>query len=241
MGKKLSAFVALFLCAFLLHAQEPQGEPAESALAEPAHAEIADLEEFAEGGREIPNLLSAVRAARAGDYILLPSGRRYILTQEEIDIANGRFGFDDLSGVATEERSDGTLVRSISEGHTAFEFPDGQSAHLLRTGRSFSAFMDGYVRPRYFLGYWVDRNGNHHEARLDEPPAFDVFRATVQFQVISDGFDYVTEVEIRAFNHHGESYMMRFFSTDMGWIWGNVRDGGFRPVGETREIDFDIE
>ena len=47
-------------------------------------------------GKEVPNLVSAVKAANPGDYILFPSGKRYVLTREEIDILNGSFDYYDL-------------------------------------------------------------------------------------------------------------------------------------------------
>jgi predicted small secreted protein len=78
-------------------------------------------------GREIKNLVSAVKTASPGDYIVLPSGKRYVLTKEEIDILKGNFDYGDLSGVETETRSDGTEIKTISESHTAFIYADGQS------------------------------------------------------------------------------------------------------------------
>jgi len=203
--------------------------------------DLAALEEGPPEGREIPNLLSAARAANPGDYIILPSGRRYVLTREEIEIANGRFDFSDLSGVHTQTRGDGTLEKSISAAHTAFVFPDGQSAHLLRTAGSFTAFMQQYVERNYFLGQWVDHVGNVHDAMPNGSPRFYVFRAVVRFSTISDGIGNVGMVEVTAFNYKGENFIMRYYSTDEGWSWGHVV-GTWFEVGEPHQlIEFNVE
>ena len=191
-------------------------------------------------GKEIGNLVSAVKAANPGDYILLPSGRKYILTKEEIDIINGRFDFSDLSGVKTETLNDGTEIKTLSEAHTAYIFPDGQSTHMLKTDVSFTNFMQQYIERNYYLGHYIDIMGKRHDAMPNGSPRFYVFRARVQFQTISDGLNNAEVVVITAYNYRGENFVMRYFSTDTGWTWGHVR-GNFRPVGETRQIDFDIE
>jgi len=195
---------------------------------------------FAQEGREVLNLTSAVRGANAGDFITLPSGGKYVLTKEEIEIANGTFDFGDLSGVAGETRDDGTVVKTISQAHTAFVFPDGQSAHLLKTIGSFTEYMQQYIERNYYLGYWIDVAGNTHEAMPNGSATFYVFRATVQFYTISDGFNSAEVAEVTAFNYKGQNFVMRYFSTDGGWEWGYV-NGTFSPVGETHEIEFDVE
>ena len=43
------------------------------------------------GGWEIPNLISKVIAANPGDYILLDSGNRYVLTRDEIETARANY------------------------------------------------------------------------------------------------------------------------------------------------------
>ena len=219
MKKEVFILIMLFLALPLLSAQE-----------------TADLYE----GVEIENLVSAVKAANPGDYILLPSGRKYILTKEEVDIANGSFDYNDLSGVKTEIRSDGTEIKTISEAHTAYVYPDGQSTHILKTGSSFTGFMQQYIEKNYFLGYYVDFYGNYHDSGPNGSPRFYVFRASVQFQTISNGFDEAQAVIITAYNYKGENFIMRYYSTDEGWTWGHVR-GNYGPVGETRQIEFDIE
>ena len=188
-------------------------------------------------GREIPNLLSAVKAASAGDYILLPSGKRYVLTRQEIEIARGEFNYNNLSGARTEVRIDKTEIITISESHIVYRYPDGQSNHLMKTGPSFTAFLQ-FIRDNYYLSDYVDQAGGRNEKRKMEPPAFDVFRATAQFYNISNGIHTVQNVKIIAYNYRGENYEIRF--NEEPFEWGYV-NGTFWPVGETREIEFDIE
>jgi len=68
-------------------------------------------------GTEIPNQADAIMSAQPGDYILLPSGNKYVLTKEEIMIANGTFSFENLSDAATTTKADGTVVKTISQAH----------------------------------------------------------------------------------------------------------------------------
>ena len=191
------------------------------------------------GGREIPNTVAAVKAASPGDYIVLRSGRRYVLSAEEINIVNGRFNFEDLSGVRTEIRDDGTEIKYISEAHVVYIFPDGQSQHILKTVVSFSAYME-FLERKYHIARYIDAQANTHDYRTINSPRFDIFRASVQMQILSDGADEVEEVNVTAYNFRGRNFLMRFFS-ESGWTWGYVRDSGFRPTGETRQIEFDIE
>ena len=191
-------------------------------------------------GKEIPNTVGAVKAANPGDYILLPSGKKYTLTGEEIEIVNDRFDYNDLSGVKTEVREDGTEIKTISEAHTAYIYPDGQSDHIIKTSGSFTKFMQQHIERNFFLAHYVDASGNYHDAAPNGSPRFYVFRASVQFQTISDGVNEVEGVIITAFNYKGENFIMRYISTDEDWTWGHVR-GTYGPTGETRQIEFDIE
>ena len=199
---------------------------------------LAQGEETERESSEIPNLVSAVRDANPGDYILLPSGRSYILTKEEIDIVNGAFDFGDLSGVPLAIRDDGTEIRTISEAHIAYIFPDGQSAHLLKTSISFTAFLD-YIEENYHIVRYVDNLFEHHDLRTINSPRFNVFRARVQIQFLSDGHEEIEDVSIEVYNFRDENFLIRFASKS-GLVWGNV-NGTYRPTGETRYIDFDIE
>ena len=196
-------------------------------------------------GKEIPNLQAAVREANPGDYIALPNGSRYVLTKEEIAIARNEFDYGDLSRIKADVKPDGTRVKTISPAHTVFEYPDGQSVHVIKTSQSFTAFMHSYIVPNYYLGPYIDYLGNAHASKIFDPPAFDVFRAAVQFQYLTDGVDLVMAAFVRAYNYKGgvidenENFEIEFFPTD-DWAWGYV-NGTHKPVGEKREIIFDVE
>ena len=189
--------------------------------------------------REIPNLVSAVREANPGDYILLPSGRRYTLTSAEIEIVRGNFDYGDLSALPTETRSDGTEVITISEAHTAYIFPDGQSVHMLKSGRSFSEYMRNYVENRYYIAHYIDYLGNPHIFGPAPQRDIPVFRAAVEFYLVSDGNEIHENVTVTAYNYRGETFRMIYGPTS-DWQWGNVR-GNFSPIGESHTLEFDIE
>jgi hypothetical protein len=109
-------------------------------------------------------------------------------------------------------------------------YPDGQTAHILKTSVSFSAYLENYI----------EKNGKYHDMQFIGSPRFKVFRASVQFQNISNGSEDAQMITVTAYNHEGRDYMMRYYSGP-GWAWGNVRDGGYRASGETRQLEFDIE
>ena len=191
------------------------------------------------GGREIENSLAAVRAANAGDYIVLRSGRRYVLTRAEIDIARGSFDYNNISVVQTETRDDGATVKTISQAHTVVTHPDDQSVHLLKTNRSFSEYMK-YIEKNYYPGQYIDTAGRIHDTEPVSPPPFSVFRTSVHIQTISDGEKEVERVIITAYNHNGQNFRKRYYSEDGGWQWGNI-SGAFRASNEPREIEFNAE
>jgi hypothetical protein len=190
------------------------------------------------GGREIKNQVSAVKTANPGDYIVLPSGKRYVLTKEEIDIVKGDFDYEDLSGVETETRDDGTEIKTISEAHVAYIYPDGQSAHILKTGISFTSYMK-YIEEKYHITPYVDLLNEIHDFRAISSPRFDVFRASVQFQKISNGTEELDSVTVTAYNYKEENFIMKYCSAP-DLVWGYV-SGEYEPTGETRQIEFDIE
>ena len=192
-------------------------------------------------GVEIRNLTSAVRKAKPGNYIRMPSGKKYHLTGEEIDIVNGKFDFGDLSDVKMEILDNGTQIKNISEAHTVYGYRDGQSAHLLKTGVSFTQFMKQHIEKKYFPGCYIDRSGNSHDSEPASSPPFSVFRAVIQFQLISNGVIEAEQVIIRAYNYKGESFIMRYYSAARGWVWGFVEGNGFELIGEPRQIIIDIE
>jgi hypothetical protein len=198
---------------------------------------ITELMGNGDGGKEIKNSLAAVKAANEGDYITLRSGERYVLTYDEIDIARGDFTFKDLSGVPAQIGADGIAIKTISESHTVKEYPDNQSAHLLRTPSSFTEYMK-YVERNYYPGRYIDFSGNSREFEPVSPP-FSVFRATVHIQTISDGMSAYERLIITAYNFNRRSFIRRYYPFG-GWTWGYV-SGTFRPVGDPRQIEFEIE
>jgi hypothetical protein len=191
-------------------------------------------------GKEIENLVSAVKAADPGDYILLPSGKRYVLTKEEIAIAKGDFDFEDLSGVATETRKDGTEIKTISQAHTAYVYPDGQATHVLKTNISFTAFMR-HIQETFFPAHYMDLQKSAHASVDIDPPDFSVFRAGVQYQTISNGIEELRALNITIYNYDGKNMRMLYCSKpDMAW--GNVSgENPYKPVGESRQIEFDVK
>ncbi|MCL2878609.1 MAG: hypothetical protein FWF29_00055 [Treponema sp.] len=191
-------------------------------------------------GKEIPNTVAAVKTAHAGDYILLKSGKKYVLTAEEIQIVRGDFNYDDLSGVKTEVRDDGTEVKAISEAHVVYAYPDGQFAHLLKTSTSFSAYMR-YIQSKYYPALYRDYFGDFHDSFTLSRRSFRVFRAIIEIQPLSNDIDTLEGVTITAYNYKGEDFRMKYCSQpDM--FWGNVSDeGAYRPTGESHQLEFDIE
>jgi len=199
---------------------------------------INELMIYSVGGKEIKNSLAAVKAANEGDYITLKSGARYVLTYDEIDIARGDFDFNDLSGVPAQAGADGTEIKNISEAHTVKVYPDNRSAHLLKTGISFTQFMK-YVERNLVPGRYIDSSGNSHDFEPVRYTLFPVFRATVQSQKISDGVSEYERSIITAYNYKGSSFTRRYYPFG-GWEWGYV-SGTFFPVGEPLQQEFDDE
>jgi hypothetical protein len=197
-------------------------------------------QETISGGKEIENKLSVVETATPGDYIVLPSGKKYILTKEEIAIVKGEFDYEDLSAVETETLDDGTEIKAISTAHVAYIYPDGQSTHILKTSVSFSAFMR-HIEDTYYITEFIDSDGDPNPYAIIPPPEFNIFRASVQYQTISDGIEELQALNIRVYNYDGENFWMKYCSKpDM--IWGNIDDrGSYKPVGESHEIEFDVE
>jgi len=195
---------------------------------------ITDLMEKGGDGKEIKNSLAAVKAANEGDFITMNSGKRYVLTYDEIDIAKGDFNFNDLSGVPGQTEADGTEIKTLSESHSVKVFPDNQAAHLIKTPSRFTDYMK-YVEEKYYLGQYRDEWGNYHDSKPESPPVA-WFRAIVHIQRISDGESEYERLIITAYNFRGNSYIRRYYPTD-GWTWGFV-SGTFRPVGEPIILEF---
>jgi hypothetical protein len=191
-------------------------------------------------GRKIENLLSEVKAANPGDYIVLPSGKKYILTREEIAIVKGEFDYEDLSAVKAETLADGTEVKNISIAHVAYMYPDGQSTHILKTSVSFSAFLR-HIEETYYISDFIDINGDPNEYAIISSPDFNVFRASVQFRTISDGIEELQDIMITAYNYYGKNVRISYCSKS-GLVWGNISGAGsYKPTGESHEIEFGVE
>jgi len=191
-------------------------------------------------GVEIENTIGAVKAANPGDFIVLKSGKKYVLTKEEIDILQGNFDFDDLSEVKTEFMDDGTEIKTISEAHVVYAYPDGQFSHLLKTGASFSAYMR-YIESKYHIALYVDYYQEFYDYAPIDPKSFNVFRAVVEIQEISDGYNSMEGITISAYNYQGKNIMMKYCS-EPDMFWGYIpQEGSYRPTGESRQLEFDIE
>jgi len=190
--------------------------------------------------KQIENKVSAVKNANPGDYILLPSGKKYTLTKEEIAIAKGEFNYENLSEVETTVESDGTEIKTISQGHIAYIYPDGQSTHILKTNVSFTAYMK-HIKDSYFLAQYIDYFEIPNEYMEIDPPGFTVFRSSVQYQILSDGIDDIQALTIIIYNYDNMNRMVKYCSKpDM--IWGYITDrGAYKPVGESHQIEFDVE
>jgi hypothetical protein len=160
-------------------------------------------------GKEIKNLSSAVMMANPGDYILLSSGKRYILTKEEIAIARDDFDYKDLSEAATKIYEDGTEIKAVSQAHIAYIYPDGQATHLLKTSIPFTAFMR-HIEEEFFLVNYIDSEKSAHTYINIDPPDFHVFRASVQYQTVSDGIEELQSFKITVYNYDGENIYMRY-------------------------------
>jgi len=219
MSKRLLGFSIFFLCIHMLFAQEN-----------------LNLNE----GKEIENRVSAVKSTSPGDYILLPSGKRYILTKEEISIARGEFDYSDLSDVETIIDENGVEIKNISSAHVTYVFPDGQSTHIMKTSVSFTAFMR-HISQNYYIVHFVDKYDDIHEYLEIPSPSFSIFRSRIQFMTISDGFEDLQAINITIYNLDGEHKHIRYCSADDMYYGYIDSRGAYMPVNETQVIEFDVE
>ena len=209
MKKGIVLLIILFLSATVLFAQE-------------------------NSGKEITNTVSAVKAANPGDYIILPSGKKYTLTKEEIAIVKGEFDYEDLSGLEVEIDENGMEKRIISQAHIAYVFPDGQATHILKTSVSFTAFLR-HIQNTFYLTPYIDLFDDMHDYIQADPPSFQVFRARVQYQTISDGIDELQAINITVYNYEGENIFIKYCSAPE-MVWGNVSEkGSYKPIGESHK------
>jgi hypothetical protein len=201
MKKWAGVFIGLLLFPFVLFAQAASGE------GEPE-------------GNEIPNQVDAIMSAQPGDYILLPSGNRYVLTREEILIANGTFDYGDLSDVASETKADGTVIKNISQAHEIQIYPDGKTVHIIKTRTAFASFLK-HIEDKYHLMRYLDSYGVLHDSKPAEPPNFNVFRVFVQSEAETNGFDKLASLVITAYNYEGKNFTAKYCSAP-NLVWGLV-------------------
>ena len=173
-----------------------------------------------ETGREIPNQADAIKSAQPGDYILLSSGNKYVLTKEEIMIANGTFGYENLPDVPSETKADGTVVKTISQAHEIYIYRDGRTVHVLKTRSAFDYSMS-FIEANYHHMRYLDSSGVLRDSKPIEPPDFFVFRVFIQAETISNGIDKLEFLTVSVYNHEGNNYVMKYCSApDM--VWGMV-------------------
>jgi hypothetical protein len=194
MKKWAGVFVGLLLFPFVLFAQET--------------------------GNEIPNQVDAIVSAQPGDYILLPSGNKYVLTKEEIMIANGTFGYENFSDIPSVTKADGTVIKTISQAHEINIYPDGKTVHVLKTRAAF-AYSLRYIEENYYPMRYLDSSGVLHDSRPIDPPNFYVFRVFIQSEIVSNGVNTMEVLVINAYNYEGNNFTTKYCSApDM--VWGQV-------------------
>ncbi|MCL2138872.1 MAG: Ig-like domain-containing protein [Treponema sp.] len=249
MKKRAVVFILILLLPFVLFAQETAGEEdfaepdnlvsaeeensepdnivsVEEENSEPEHIVLGENEEDVDAGlteregREIANQVEDVITAQPGDYILLPSGNKYILTKEEIMIVSGAFDYDSISDIATETDDDGTEIKTISPAHEIRIYPDGQSVHILKTNIAYLSFLK-HIEEKYHLMRYLDSSIILHDRKSLEAPDFNVFRVFIQFETISNGFEELDSVAVSVYNYEGKSYAIKYSSAP-GMVWGVV-------------------
>jgi hypothetical protein len=195
MKKGAGVFIGMLLFLFVLSAREASGE-------------------------EISNQADAIISAQPGDYILLSSGNRYVLTKEEIMIAGGTFGYADIINAPSETRADGTVIKTISQAHKVRIYPTGKTIHVLKTRAAF-AYSLKFIEDNYYLMHYIDSTGVLRDSKPIAQPGFYVFRVFIQTETITNGVDELTFFIVSVYNHEGENYVIKYCTVpDM--VWGLV-------------------
>jgi len=214
MKKRTGVFIGLLLFQFVLFAQKMSGE-------------------------EIPNQVDAIMSAQPGDYILLPSGNRYVLTKEEIMIANGTFGYENLSDLVSETKADGTVKMTISRAHDIYIYPDGRTVHVLKT-RAALAYSLMFIEENYHLMRYLDSSGILHDSKPIDPPGFNVFRVFIQFETITNEFTKLDVMAINIYNYEGRNFTTKYSSTP-NLVWGMVSsEGSYRNADRIIDENWEI-
>jgi len=182
---------------------------------------------FALFAEEIPNQIDAVQSAEPGDYILLPSGKKYVLTEEEIMIANGTFGYEDLYDVATKTRADGTIIKTISQAHEIQIYPDGKVVHVIKTQAAF-AYTLKFIEDGYHLMRYLDEAVVLRDRKTITAPDFSVFRVFIQTETIMSEYGSLEIVAITVYNYEWQNFVIKYCSTP-NMVWGLVSPTEWRP------------
>ena len=195
MRKWAGVFIGMLLFLFVLSAQEASGE-------------------------EIPNQADAITSAQPGDYILFPSGNRYIFTKEEIMIMGGTFGYADIANAPSENKSDGTVIKTISQAHSVRIYPSGKTVHVIKTRAAFDYSLK-FIEDNFYLMRYIDSSGVLRDSKPIAQPRFYVFRVFIQTDSITNGVDELTYLTVSVYNHEGENFVIKYCTVpDM--VWGLV-------------------
>jgi len=240
MKKWAGVFIGLLLFPFVLFAQETSDDDEAMEMENPVAVEETEdtvaveetenpvaVEETevdtiptARAEMEIPNQVGAIRTAQPGDYIVLPSGNRYVLTSEEIMIMRGTFGYENLSDVATAVRADGTVIRTVSQAHEIQIYPDGKVVHVLKTNAAY-AYSLRYIEENYHIMRYLDNSGVLRDSKPLDRPSFNVFRVFIQFETISNGSEELSSLAVSVYNNEGKNFVTKYCSAP-NMVWGMV-------------------
>jgi len=207
MKKWAGVFIGILLFSFVLSAREASGE-------------------------EIPNQADAITSAQPGDYILLPSGNKYVLTKEEIKIADGTFEYTDIANAPGETKADRTVIKTISQAHKIRIYPSGKTVHVIKTRAAFDYSLK-FLEDNFYPMRYIDSSGVLRDSKPIAQPRFYVFRAFIQTESITNGVDELTYFIVSVYNFEGENYVIKYCTVpDM--VWGLVSSGTseFVPAGK---------
>lgn len=150
---------------------------------------------------EVANTLKAVKAAKAGDYIVLRDGSHYVLVEAEIEAANGSLNYDDEALKQNEvPRSDGGVEYNITAAHKRIVWEDGKSMDILTTTRAFDSYVK-FLAAQYdvipFTNYG-EFVGNSFPAIV--PDGIVTFRGKVYRTFLTNGVDTYDYIDAKEYN-----------------------------------------
>lgn len=150
---------------------------------------------------EVPNTVEAVKAAKNGDYIVLMDGSHYVLTAEEIDIANGNFDYNGEALTKDEvRRTDGGVEYNITAVHKRIVWPDGKSMDILTTRRAFDDYVR-YLAEHYDVVPFTNYGefvGNSYTTIV--PQGLESFRGKVYHTFLTDGVNKFEYIDVKEYN-----------------------------------------